>query len=266
MLFLRDMTIDACPGAYPFNSPAVTALSDMPFSSPVTLLVGENGSGKSTLLEALARKLALPAIGAQDASRDVTLAGVDALADSMRLKFSIKPTRGFFLRAEDFFGYTRRIAAMQAEMREELARVRVEYAGKSAFTRGQAIAAYAGSLGALNETHGENPDARSHGESFMHLFSSRVHPGGLYLLDEPEAPLSPIRQLSLIALMLERESDSQFIIATHSPMLMAYPGAAIWSFDEAPAAQKRYNELESVALIRDFLQAPGRYIARLQNG
>jgi len=246
------------------NLPGILSLDEMPFSSPVTLFVGENGSGKSTLLEALARTLALPAIGADDTARDATLRSVDPLAHSLRLTFSRKPPRGFFLRAEDFFGFTRRVSRMQDELRADLARVEEEYAGCSEFTKGQAKMAYASSLAELNERYGVDPDAQSHGESFLSLFHSRIQPGGLYLLDEPEAPLSPISQLSLISLILEREKDSQFIIATHSPMLMAYPGASIWCFDDAPPVCRTYDQLENIQLMKDFLNQPERYINRLR--
>ncbi|MGN0742620.1 MAG: AAA family ATPase [Candidatus Fimadaptatus sp.] len=263
MVYLRSVSLSAREGAYPFNSPALTALERIDFA-PVTIVVGENGSGKSTLLEALARLMRLPALGAADAGEDATLSAVQPLCDAMRPVFSRRPRTGMFLRAEDFFGYTRRISALEAEMRAELRRVEEEYADASAFTRGQARMAFAGSLYELERVHGRDPDARSHGESFVHMFAERIHDGGLYILDEPEAPLSPLRQLALIELIMKREEGSQFIIATHSPMLMAYPGAALWSFDEAPARRVEYGELESVRLIRDFLNAPARYMSRLR--
>lgn len=263
MVYLRAVRLSARPGPYPFNSPAIALMERMEFSS-VNIFVGENGSGKSTLLEALARRLRLAAIGAADAARDETLSSVQPLSDALGTAFARRPRSGMFLRAEDFFGYTRRISALQADMRAELARVDEEYAHASAFTRGQARMAYAGSLAALNAAHGEDPDARSHGESFMRLFEERVHDGGLYLLDEPEAPLSPIRQLALISIIMKHEARSQFIIATHSPMLAAYPGARIWSFDEAPARRVEYAQLDSVSLLRDFLNAPERYLNRLR--
>lgn len=263
MVYLRSIALNARAGAYPFNSPALTALERMDFA-PVTILVGENGSGKSTLLEALARLMRLPALGAADAGEDATLKAVQPLCEAIRPVFSRRPRTGMFLRAEDFFGYTRRISALEAEMRAELRRVDEEYASASAFTRGQARMAFAGSLYELERVHGRDPDARSHGESFVHMFDERIRDGGLYILDEPEAPLSPLRQLALIDLIMKREARSQFIIATHSPMLMAYPGAAIWSLDETPARPVTYGELESVRLIRDFLNAPTRYLDRLR--
>ena len=127
--------------------------------------------------------------------------------------------------------------------------------------------AYAGSLSELERAHGADPDARSHGESFMHMFNERVPSGRAVPAGRaPEAPLSPIRQLALMGMIMEREKDSQFIIATHSPILAAYPGAAIWSFDESPARRVEYDELESVNLIRDFLNAPGAVYTRAARG
>lgn len=263
MIYLRGIDVRGERGAYPLNSESVLSLRDMRCLAPVVLLVGDNGSGKSTLLEALARALRLPSIGNEDAAQDHTLSALEPLLERMKLTFSTRARRGFFLRAEDFFGFTRRIAAMQRELRGELSRVEDEYAGRGAFAKGQARMAFAGSLHALNEKYGLDPDARSHGESFLHLFAARMNGPGLYILDEPEAPLSPLRQLSLIAMIMEREADSQFLIATHSPILMAYPGADIWSFDELPVAHAQYESLEHVRLTRDFLNAPERYLRRL---
>ncbi|HEX8116062.1 MAG TPA: AAA family ATPase, partial [Pyrinomonadaceae bacterium] len=117
---------------------------------------------------------------------------------------------------------------------------------------------------ALAEKYGEDADARSHGESFLQLFQSRFVPGGLYLLDEPEAPLSPQRQLALLAMLKSMaEQDSQFVVATHSPILMALPGADILSFDHAPVRRVRYEEVEHVNLTRDFLNNPEAFLRHL---
>ena len=264
MIYLKELRICAEKGAYPFNSEAVISLERMSIHSPVTILVGDNGSGKSTLLEALARALRLPSIGHEDAERDGTLAGTEPLAERMKMVFSTRPRQGFFLRAEDFFGFTRRISALQAEMKRELARVEEEYEGRSEFAKGQARMAYAGSLHELNRRYGIDPDARSHGEAFLHLFQQRMNGKGLYILDEPEAPLSPVRQLALCSMIMERSEDSQFMIATHSPILMAIPWAEIWSFDESPAVKCAYDELEHIQVLRDFLRAPERYMKRLR--
>jgi predicted ATPase len=107
--------------------------------------------------------------------------------------------------------------------------------------------------------------ARSHGESFLHVFQKRFVPDGLYLLDEPETALSPQRQLAFLAMLKDLEAHgAQFVIATHSPILLAYPGARIYSFDSVPVSEVAYEELDHVVLTRDFLNDPARYLRRLE--
>ncbi|HAZ44940.1 MAG TPA: hypothetical protein DCZ55_10825, partial [Cyanobacteria bacterium UBA11371] len=109
-----------------------------------------------------------------------------------------------------------------------------------------------------------NLDANSHGESFLKLFQSRFVPGGLYLLDEPEAPLSPLRQLAFLSMLKDMvNQDSQFIIATHSPILMAFPQASILSFDSYPVKEVPYDQLEQVTLTKAFLNNPESYLRHL---
>jgi predicted ATPase len=125
--------------------------------------------------------------------------------------------------------------------------------------------AYSRELHDMKQRYGEGGlDSYSHGESFLTLFQARFVPNGLYLLDEPEAPLSPIRQLSFIALLKQMvEQQAQFIIATHSPIIMAFPDAAILSFDGAKIRARQYEELEHVTLTRDFLNNPQAYLRNL---
>ena len=119
-------------------------------------------------------------------------------------------------------------------------------------------------LESMQSRYGEGLDTQSHGESFLALFQARFVPGGLYLLDEPEAPLSPLRQLALLSAIKEMVGqDAQFIIATHSPILMAYPGAVILSFDQTPIGAVSYQSLEHVNLMRDFLNDPQAYLRHL---
>jgi predicted ATPase len=249
---------------FPFTVPAIRTLDALDLSAPVTFLVGENGSGKSTLLEAIAAAAGLPAVGSEDVRSDDTLSAQRRLGDALRLVWSRRATRGFFLRAEDFFGYTKRLAVLRSELLARLDEIEVEYADRSAYARGLASGPVRASLGALEERYGVDLDANSHGQSFLMLFQSRFVPEGLYLLDEPEAPLSPQSQLGLLAMMSDMVAqDAQFIVATHSPILMAYPGAAILSFDQERVERVRYEELDSVRLVRDFLVDPERYVRRL---
>jgi predicted ATPase len=246
---------------FPFSVPAVLSLEGLELSGAVTFFVGENGSGKSTMLEALAAAARLPAVGSDDVQTDGTLAAQRELAAALQLVWSRRTERGFFLRAEDFFGFTKRVAVMRAELMARIAEIEVEYADRSSYAKGLAAGPVRASLGALQERYGVDLDANSHGQSFLQLFRSRFVPGGLYLLDEPEAPLSPQSQLGLMAMIADMVAeDAQFIIATHSPILLAYPGAQIVSFDEIPVRQVEYEQLEGVRLVRDFLAAPGRYL------
>ena len=249
---------------FPFNVPAIRELGPLDLASPVTFLVGENGSGKSTVLEAVAAAAGSPTVGSDEVRDDRTLAEQRRLATHLKLTWTRRSHRGFFLRAEDFFGFARRIARMRTEMQERLAQVEEEYRDASAWARGLAAGPARGSLHEMERRYGPDLDARSHGESFLKLFQARLVPGGLYLLDEPEAPLSPQNQLALIALIRASVEDgSQFLVATHSPILLALPGAAILSFDESPPAYVAYGDLEHVRLTRDFLNDPERFLRRL---
>ena len=153
---------------------------------------------------------------------------------------------------------------MRSELLRRLDELEVEYADRSPYAKRLAMGPMRRSLAELEERYGVDLDANSHGESFLRLFRSRLVPGGLYLLDEPEAALSPQSQLGLMAMIADTVAqDAQFIIATPSPILMAYPGATIVSFDEAPASVVEYGSLESVRLVREFLVAPERYLGPL---
>jgi len=249
---------------FPFTVPAVRTLGNLEFPSPVTFFVGENGSGKSTLLEGIAAAAGLPAIGASDLGDDATLAAARTLASALRLTWTMRTHRGFFLRAEDFFGFTKRLAVLRAELTARLAEIDVEYADRSAWAKGLATLPVAGSLHDMTRRYGVNLDANSHGESFLALFRSRFVPGGLYLLDEPEAPLSPQSQLALLVMLGDMvRGDAQFVIATHSPILLAFPGATIYSFDDVPVRAVAYEDLDHVTVTRGFLNDPGRYLRHL---
>ena len=251
-------------GVFPFTVPVIKALDALVLPGAVTFFVGENGSGKSTLLEAIAAAARLPAVGSADLDDDATLDAQRELSQALRLVWTRRTKRGFFLRAEDFFGFAKRLSQMRSEMLRRLEELEVEYADRSPYAKGLAAGPMYRSLAEMEDRYGVDLDANSHGQSFLRLFRSRFVPGGLYLLDEPEAPLSPQSQLGLMAMISDMVAqDAQFIIATHSPMLMAYPGATIVSFDEVPAEVVSYGSLESVRLVREFLVAPERYLGRI---
>lgn len=270
MLPLRSLRLRPPPAGsaerFPFSVPAIRTLGILEFPTPVTFFVGENGSGKSTLLEGLAAATGLQSLGSElRVDADESLQAQRALAPSIALTWrGARTRRGFFLRAEDFFGFTRTIARMRAALLAEIAEVELEYRDRSDWARALRLGPLAGSLRDMETRYGIDLDAHSHGESFLKLFQSRFVPGGLYLLDEPEAPLSPQSQLALIAMLKEMVgASSQFIIATHSPILLAFPGATIYSFDARPVEAVPYEALEHVALTRDFLTDPERFLRHL---
>jgi predicted ATPase len=255
--------------AFPFTVPALRSLHRLELNSAVTFLVGENGSGKSSFLEGLACAIGAVTVGAETVQRDPTLEPMRQFSQYLRLVWKKRTHKGFFLRAEDFFGYARRMERIKGELRQDLENVDIEYKGRSAYTIGYAKMAYQNELGAIEQRYGSGLDSRSHGENFLLLFQERFIPGGLYLLDEPEAPLSPLRQLSFLALLSRMVGEqAQFLIATHSPILMAFPGAQILNFENGMIQPAKYEDLEHVRLTRDFLNNPAAYLRRLeeQNG
>lgn len=267
-LHLRSLSLRQPDGQagleFPFSLPVIRRLEMLAFDSPVTFLVGENGSGKSTLLEALACAADLPAVGSEAVRHDETLGHARRLAAQMRLAWNKRSHRGFFLRAEDFFGYARRLGQIQNELERDLRAVDEEYKGRSLLATALAKTPYQHELGDLKQRYGTGLEQASHGEAFLKLFQARFVPDGLYLLDEPEAPLSPVRQLALISALRQMVAQkAQFIIATHSPILMAFPGALILNFDGDQIRPAVYEELEHVRLTRTFLDNPEAYLRHL---
>lgn len=249
---------------FPFNVPVVRALEEMEFNAPVTFFVGENGSGKSTLMEAIACAIGSITVGSESVKTDPSLAHVRKLAQYLRLTWTKRTHKGFFLRAEDFFGYAKQIAQTRQELENDLNNVDGEYAGRSKLAKDLAKLPYRNEVSALQRRYSDGLDARSHGEGFLALFQSRFVPEGLYLLDEPEAPLSPIRQLAFLSALKQMISEnSQFIIATHSPIILAFPGAQILSFENGKIHKVNYDDLEHVTLTKAFLNDPDAYLKHL---
>ena len=214
---------------YPYRLPVIRNLSTIEFHPAVTFFVGENGTGKSTLLEAIAVAMGFNAEGGTRNFSFATRESHSPLHEVLVLSKSLKrPRDGFFLRAESFFNVATEIERLDAEP-AAAPRVIDSYGGRS-----------------LHE--------QSHGESFFALVTKRFSGNGLYILDEPEAALSPTRQLALLARMHQLvQANSQFIIATHSPILMAYPNASIFLLSEEKIARVKYTDTEHYAVTREFL-------------
>ena len=195
------------------------------FDSPVTFLVGENGAGKSTLLEGIAVSCGFNPEGGTRNFSFSTRDTHSALGDYLTVSRGAYPRDGFFLRAESFYNAASYIDTLDTGLLDS-------YGGKS-----------------LHD--------QSHGESFLALVQNRFGGEGLYLLDEPEAALSPARQLTLLGQMrLLVQEGAQLVVATHSPILMAYPGAAIYLLSERGVERTEYRHTEHYLLTRRFLNDP----------
>ena len=216
--------------AYPFDIPAVQGIEQIDFHPNVTFFVGENGAGKSTVLEAIALALGFSPEGGTRNVRLHTVDSVSPLHEALRLaRGTPQPTDGYFLRAESFFN----------------------------------LATYMDEVG-LVDGYGGSLHARSHGEAFMAVLLHKLRGNGLYLFDEPEAALSPNRQLAALRAIHDLvEAGSQFIIATHSPILLAYPHARIVLFDATGVSEVAYEDTEHYAVTHDFLNHHAHRVQRL---
>jgi predicted ATPase len=227
---------------YPFSLPIIKNLREIPLSTQVTFFIGENGTGKSTLLEAIAHNAGFgPEGGSKNIAFKTSAAtvydGIERLADCMTLSWHQKPRDGYFFKAESFYNVANYLDVIERE----------------------------GGGGAYNSYGGKSLHEQSHGESFLSFFKNRMHRGGFFILDEPEAALSPQRQLSLLVLInqLCKESSTQFIIATHSPLLLSYPGAVIYTCDDDHLKTISYQETSQYQITKQFLNNPDLYLRNL---
>jgi len=231
-LFINGISLksDIDENVFPFNIPAIQNLR-LQFKKPVTFLVGENGSGKSTLLEALAERCGFDAMGGHKQHR-FSAEDYSVLGQNLYIERNPKLPidQGFFFRAESFFNLS----------------TYIDENGNPSYWGGRELL------------------KQSHGESFLAAFNNRFREG-LFLMDEPEAALSPQRQLSLLSIIhgMEREGKSQLIIATHSPILLAYPNANIYQLDENGISLVEYENTEHYRITRSFLDNPKRYFDML---
>ncbi len=263
-MFLTAITRreDATREGFPFTLALLRDLERIDFTAPVTFLVGENGAGKSTLLEGIAAGMRATAAGRHDLARDPTLAAARRFANAFLFARARHAKIRLFLRAEDVFGFTGRVTDEMADLEREASEI--EASMVPGYGRDLALGVVRGQRGAFVRSYGEDPDARSHGETFLALLRRRLAPGGLYFLDEPETPLSPSRVLALMVMIAESvAAGSQFVIATHSPILLAQPGASILQIEAGRVAPARWEELEHVRVTRAFLNAPERTLAQL---
>jgi len=218
---------------YPFNIPAFSQGLDIKITSNVTFFVGENGSGKSTLLEGIAENSGFNAEGGGREHNFANHKDRSDLSSALQLSWLPKVADGFFMRAESFYNFA-------------------SYIEQS----GSTIGSYGG-----RSLHDQ-----SHGESFLALFSNRFN-RGIYILDEPEAALSPHRQLTFLGIIprLETAGRAQFLISTHSPIILAYPGVVLLSLNGDEIREVRYVDTDHYRVTKQFLAAPERYFRHLSS-
>ena len=228
---------------YPFSLDIIKNLSEIIFPTQVTFFVGENGSGKSTLLKAIAEQAGFGREGGSKninfkTSEERTYHGTEKLASQLVLSWRYKPTYGYFFRAETFFNVANYI---------------------------DHIAKEGGGPTSYKSYGGKSIHDQSHGEGFLSFFNHGLGKKGFFVFDEPEAALSPQRQLSLLSIIHEicKDQYSQFIIATHSPILLAYPGATIYSCDNGRIEQIEYTKTDHFQITKQFLLNPDQFLKHL---
>ena len=235
---------DADLSRYPLNLPFFNAIDKLRIHPQVTYFVGENGTGKSTLLEAIA---IASGFNAEGGSRNFNFNTRESHSELYRYMRTSRGTRrhtdGFFLRSESFYNVATEIEKLDLDEENEV------------------------SSNKITKAYGGTPlHERSHGESFWAVFMNRFFGNGLYILDEPEAALSPTKQMAMLIRMDELINQrSQFIIATHAPILLAYPDSLIYEFTNTGIQVKKYEQTELVSSYRDFFNNPEYLIKQLLN-
>ena len=248
---------------YPFNIPSIKNTKELDLSNKITIFVGDNGSGKSTLLKAIAYYNNSINVSSEDINSSY-YEEIRELSSNIKLAYTYKTRSGFFFSGEEFITYINNIKKMKEDLRNELRRVEIEYKDKSIFTQNQARSAFSKELYELENSYNGDLKEKSHGEGFIDFFKQRMHKQGIYLLDEPETPLSAVNQYQLVVLITDLvRSGSQVIIATHSPIIMALKEATIYQFNETGINKVNYDDIEHVNFMKHFLNNKENYIDRL---
>jgi predicted ATPase len=248
---------------YPFSTPIIRNLTELDLNHNLIIFIGENGSGKSTLLELIALKLSLQRISMDLTYSDPEFKDLKKAINSFNIDYLVKP-KGFFFRSEDFISYIRFLNEAKTEAESELKRINHEYQNKSGFSKALASMPHKRTISDIENMYQRSLYKQSHGESYLDFFKSRLRTNSLYLLDEAEVPLSFQNQLTLMVLIKEAVADGcQFIISTHSPVLMSIPDSCIYDFNHEVLERVNYEDIDSVNQLRHFLNDKEQYLRYL---
>lgn len=242
---------------FPYNLPWLKNLETFEFSQPVTIFEGENGVGKSTLIETIAYLAQAITLNNRGFNQLDEYKWVREFATQFKLIWYNRRQSGFFFRADDFITFIRETKERKQEAIDALADI--DRRDPEGFSMERMP--HANTLYEMKQLYPTDLSDLSHGQSFMALFQARLRPKSLYFLDEPETPLSPQNQLALLLLIDEyAKLGSQFIISTHSPIIMAYPEAAVFELSDSGLQQTNYQEIEHVQFMQSFMQDPQRFM------
>ncbi len=261
MPFLKSVSFPKLSGsAFPYNVPSIKNLDSIEFNSPVTFIIGDNGTGKSTLIETIACWLQLPHMDGNSYSKE-SFSAARKLAMDLKVEWNIDLPTGFFFRAEDFGDYMNSVDRKEVELRrqfdvddevdEKILQQMLDNANHQKYQ--------------MKRNYGQDLQTFSHGEAYLHILQKQLERKGIFILDEPEAALSPNRQLSLIHLIKNhvKKGNAQYIIASHSPILMAFPNAALYEITEEKFERKQLEDIDHFFITKSFLNNPEIFLDEL---
>jgi len=262
MPFIKSFTVATDKlQPFPFNIPAVKFAKNIVLDTPVSIFAGDNGCGKSSLLESIAFSLNLPLIGGYIKGH-LGFNAAKLIKPFLQIEWKRQTSMGFFFRAEDFSDFINSIERGESRAMNDLRELRGQVDDNVIEQMSRSMNH---DLQKMRNVYGEDMQAFSHGEACLTILQTRIKEKGIFLLDEPEAALSPLKQLSLIAFILEvlKTNNAQFIIATHSPILMGIPGATLFEVQETGMQRVAYKETDHYRITRRFLDDPESYLRHL---